>query len=76
MAIERIDEDLCNGCMICVDSCPMDVIRMEEDKNRAVIKYRIDCITCFSCEMDCPTNAIYVGPERAIQPPSPWIIPE
>ena len=37
MSIERIDPELCNGCGICVDSCSMDVIRMEQEKKKAVI---------------------------------------
>ena len=39
MSIEKIDHDLCTGCGICVDICPMDVIRMKEDGEKAVIKY-------------------------------------
>lgn len=29
MSIERIDTDLCDGCGICVDTCPMDVVRLD-----------------------------------------------
>lgn len=29
MSLERIDETLCNGCGTCVDTCPMDVIRLD-----------------------------------------------
>ena len=29
MAIERIDLELCNGCGICVTTCPVDVIRLD-----------------------------------------------
>ena len=64
MAIERIDPDLCNGCGICVETCQMDVIRMDEKKKKAVIKYPEDCETglCAICEIDCPQHAIYVSP--------------
>ncbi|MBW1803016.1 MAG: 4Fe-4S binding protein [Deltaproteobacteria bacterium] len=30
MAIEKIDLELCTGCGTCVNSCPVDVIRMPE----------------------------------------------
>ena len=66
MSIERIDPDLCTGCGICVDSCPMDVIRMDNQSNKAVIKYPEDCMLCMFCELDCPENAIYVSPEKKV----------
>lgn len=71
MAIERIDPELCNGCGVCVNSCMMDVIRLDEIHNKAIIKYPEDCQTCFSCELDCPTGAIYVSAlEKA---PLSWV---
>lgn len=65
MSIERIDLELCTGCGICVNSCPMDVIRMDEKIKKAVIKYPEDCMLCDFCEIDCPENAIYVSPEKS-----------
>ena len=65
MVIERIDQELCNGCEICVNNCTMDVIRMDEKRKKAVIKYPEDCICCAFCELDCPKRAIYVSPERS-----------
>lgn len=65
MVIERIDQELCNGCEICVNNCTMDVIRMDEKSKKAVIKYPEDCICCAFCELDCPKKAIYVSPERS-----------
>ena len=64
MTIERIDRDLCTGCGMCVDSCPMDVIRMNEKIKKAEIKYPDDCMLCLYCELDCPVQAIYVSPEK------------
>jgi len=58
----RIDERVCTGCGACVDSCPTDVIRMNDKK--AFVKYAEDCQGCFMCEFDCPVNAIYVQPHR------------
>ncbi len=65
MPIDRIDAELCTGCEICPDSCPMDVIRMDEEGEKAIIKYPEDCIACYYCELDCPADAIYVSPQRA-----------
>ena len=64
MSIERIDEDKCTGCGTCTDSCPMDVIRMDEGRSKAAIRYPEDCTLCAICEIDCPQGAIYVGPSK------------
>ena len=64
MSIKRIDADLCIGCGKCVDSCPMDVIRMDEKSQKAIIKYPEDCMLCLFCELDCPVHAIYVSPAK------------
>ncbi len=70
MAIEKIDHELCNGCGICVNSCPMDVIRMDEESKKAVIQYPEECMLCEFCSTYCPTNAIYLTPRKE----SPLII--
>jgi NAD-dependent dihydropyrimidine dehydrogenase PreA subunit len=60
--IKEIYEEKCNGCGICVDICPLDVFRMDESGEKAIIKYPDDCMTCFECELSCPEGAIYVHP--------------
>ena len=64
MTIECIDNELCNGCGICVESCPMDVLRIDEKTKKAIIKYPEDCMLCQWCQLDCPQNAIYLSPEK------------
>jgi NAD-dependent dihydropyrimidine dehydrogenase PreA subunit len=64
LTIERIDNELCNGCGICVNSCPMDVIRIDDEIKKAIIKYPEDCTLCEWCQIDCPENAIYISPEK------------
>ncbi len=65
MAIENIDWDLCIGCGDCVNSCPMDVIRMNDEGDKAVIRYGEDCQNCEQCVLDCPVEAITVTPYKA-----------
>ena len=72
MPIEGIDPDLCNGCGICVDSCPMDVIRINEENDKAIVKYRSDCMACNFCELDCPAKAITISLERVRPLTLPW----
>jgi len=70
MGIKQISEE-CNGCGICTEVCVVDVIRMDNG-GKAYIAYPEDCIVCFSCERDCPVEAITVTPERPKAMPSPW----
>ena len=60
MGIRKIDVKLCIGCNVCVDVCPMDVIRIDPVGNKAYIKYLRDCQSCFLCEVECPEDAIEV----------------
>ncbi|MBI4186590.1 MAG: ferredoxin family protein [Chloroflexi bacterium] len=70
--MRKIDQQLCTGCRICVDHCPMDVIRMDEEIDKAYIAHLSDCQLCLICETDCPEKAIYVSPDRERRVPLPW----
>lgn len=72
MGIRSIDVRLCNGCSICVDVCPMDVLRMDEDTKKAFIQYLGDCQSCFLCEDECPEEAIYCYPVYERRIVHPW----
>lgn len=70
--IETIDNSLCTGCGICVNSCPMDVIRLEKKKKKAVIQYPEDCCSCNMCRVDCPEHAVDVSWRRSVTPITSW----
>ncbi len=59
IAVIEIDHYRCIGCTVCVQSCTNDVLRMKAGK--AYIAYQEDCSACFSCEIDCPRDAVYLG---------------
>ena len=60
--IKRINTGECDGCSLCVEICPMDVLRIDEIMEKAVIRYLEDCMTCFNCERVCPRGCIDVSP--------------
>lgn len=75
MTIKLINEELCDGCGICIDSCPADVLRLGEGDPpwafpgwKARIIYPNDCHSCTLCALDCPREAISVSFELPIPP--------
>ena len=50
-----IDTEKCNGCGTCVDECPSDAIKMENDK--AIVDEGL-CVDCGLCVDPCPVEAI------------------
>lgn len=54
----RLNADICNGCGICVDICPMGSIKHEAPGVVDGI-----CIKCCGCVKKCPVNALYFDDE-------------
>ena len=50
-----IDEEKCTACESCVEACPVDAIKVENDK--AIID-NDECIDCGTCVDECPEEAI------------------
>lgn len=65
--ITKIDQEKCKGCGICIDICPADIIRFNENK-KAFIAYTDDCMTCYLCERHCAHEAIFVHPFKELLP--------
>jgi NAD-dependent dihydropyrimidine dehydrogenase PreA subunit len=53
-----IDHDICTFCQTCVNTCPMGVFEVEDD--RVVPSQEDQCIVCRACEASCPVEAITV----------------
>ena len=57
-----VNQDLCVGCAICVDDCPVGAITQEKSQ-KAVINDNL-CIRCGKCHEVCPEDAVRHDSER------------
>jgi NAD-dependent dihydropyrimidine dehydrogenase PreA subunit len=62
--IRNFYAEKCTGCGACIAACPMDVLRLDKEKKKAVVQYPKDCIACWGCESFCPQGCFNVSPER------------
>ena len=60
--IECIVEARCVGCNACVEVCPTNVFEASTGAPPVIARVD-DCQTCFICELYCPVDAIFVGPD-------------
>lgn len=51
-----VDESKCEGCGECVDTCPAEVLEMQNDK--AMVINEDECLECESCVEVCEPGAI------------------
>ena len=67
-----VDWDICSGCGICLDVCPIHVYEWREtpghltSEEKAFPTRERDCIQCLKCETQCPDqaiNATFLGPQ-------------
>jgi ferredoxin len=57
-----INEDLCVGCGVCVDDCPVDAIELKDDQKAFINED--ECIRCGRCHDVCPQEAVRHDSER------------
>lgn len=65
MAKIFINENICKGCGICISVCPVNMLKLSEEKTNhlgyLVVEIVEDkCIGCCSCAIMCPDSAISV----------------
>lgn len=51
-----IDEGKCTGCGVCVDTCPVSALAVED----STVKVNDDCIECGVCTPECPCEALSI----------------
>ena len=60
-----VNEDLCVGCSVCVDDCPVGAITLKDDQ-KAIIN-EDECIRCGRCHDVCSQEAVRHDSERIPQ---------
>jgi 2-oxoglutarate ferredoxin oxidoreductase subunit delta len=65
MKMIEIDEELCKGCGICTDFCPMKVLETSDHINKKgyyppKATKEDECLGCRLCELLCPEFAIFI----------------
>ncbi|MCF2612838.1 Coenzyme F420 hydrogenase/dehydrogenase, beta subunit C-terminal domain [Fusobacterium perfoetens] len=56
--MEICSSELCTGCFVCANICPVSCIEMFEDE-RGFLYPKINeskCIKCYKCQINCPIN--------------------
>jgi 2-oxoglutarate ferredoxin oxidoreductase subunit delta len=65
----RINDNLCKGCNICIEFCPLIVFERSDKLNRKgyyvpVVAREEDCNYCSICDLLCPEFAIVLVKEK------------
>lgn len=60
-----IKQDVCTGCGICADECPVDAIHLTDGDRAEIID--AECIRCGRCHDVCPQDAVRHDGERIPQ---------
>ena len=60
-----VNEDMCVGCGVCVDDCPVGAITLKDDQKAIINEDK--CIRCGKCHDVCPQDAVRHDSERIPQ---------
>ncbi|MDG2088812.1 MAG: RnfABCDGE type electron transport complex subunit B [Arenicellaceae bacterium] len=68
--LAQIDEDICIGCVICIQACPVDAISGAAKQIHTVISD--ECTGCELCILPCPVDCISLVPVESAQLTTPF----
>ncbi len=60
-----INQDLCTGCCVCIEECPVEAISLNENEKAVIDDDK--CIRCGHCHDVCPVDAVRHDSERIPQ---------
>lgn len=69
-----IDEQVCIGCTLCIQACPVDAILGAAKQMHTVIKD--ECTGCNLCIPPCPVDCIHIVPLETGLKEWKWPLPE
>ena len=55
----KVEKDKCIKCMKCINNCPAQNIKFDEEKGK--FKFGYQCLMCQKCVMYCPKQAVKAG---------------
>lgn len=59
-----LDAQICSGCQICYEVCPVGCFRLAENSSEIELHYPKLCIACGACQLQCPSRAAQLLPQK------------
>jgi len=69
-----IDEQICIGCTLCIQACPVDAILGAAKQMHTIIED--ECTGCNLCIAPCPVDCIHITPVKTAPDTWRWPLPE
>ena len=69
-----IDEEICIGCTLCIQACPVDAILGAAKQMHTIIES--ECTGCDLCIPPCPVDCIHIKTVKPVLDTWRWSLPE